>query len=220
MNIKCIIFDLDGTLLDTIDDLTDCMNSILKQSNLPLNTKEDYISFVGNGIRKFVERSLPENLKNNIDIDHYLEIFKSHYTDECTKKTCIFSGIEPLLDYLNNENYKLCILSNKSDNLVQPIVSRLLSKWNFDVVSGAIARLPKKPDPTLTLEICNDLGIKPENCVFVGDSEFDVNTALNAGIFPIGVTWGYGKPKCQGNGLVVNSPEEIIKFLKDTSTDI
>lgn len=215
---ECVIFDLDGTLLDTVDDLKDCMDSVLIDNNLPVHTRQEYISYVGNGIRLFVQRSLPPQMNDEAFTDRILEMFLPRYDRICTNKTFIYPGIKELLDFLESGGYRISILSNKSDALVKSIVTQLLSSWNFDFVSGSREDYPRKPDPKLALEICNALDLSPDNCIFIGDSDIDINTAINAGMFPIGVTWGYGNPELIESVMTVNTPQEIMCFLEDMNS--
>ena len=184
-----VIFDLDGTLLDTLDDLTDSVNFALDKSGFPLRTKEEIRCFVGNGVRVLVKRAVPDGTDDNayeICFSDFCEYYIAHMED----KTAPYDGVCELLPDLKNEGFKTAIVTNKADFAAQDLCRRMFGK-NIDVIVGSIDGRPNKPAPDGVFYALELLGESAENAVFVGDSDVDIQTAQNAGIEPIGVLWGF-----------------------------
>ena len=182
--IKGIIFDLDGTLLNTLDDLTQGINYALKNVGLKTKTKEEVKNFVGNGIEKSIERALEGNLKYK---NKCLELFLEYYKNNSLKNTKPYNNVVETLEKLKNKGCKLAVLSNKMDDEVKKL-SDYFFKGIFDISKGAN---PKKPDPATTLEIIEQFNLKSSEVVFAGDSEVDIQTAKNAGIKCLSVCYGF-----------------------------
>lgn len=215
--IKAVLFDLDGTLVNSLYDLAASTNYALKRMGFPTHDTDKYRYFVGNGMPKLIERVLPEGKKTGEIHKECLDIFMAHYKEHYVDKTCVYNGIEQLLADLKAKGLKLAVISNKQQQMAQIVVNKLFSEDIFDIVSGKQEGYPAKPDPTLTLKIINDLGVTPDECVFIGDSGMDAATAVNAGCIGIGVLWGFREEdelRQNGANYIVSKPCEILEVIK------
>jgi phosphoglycolate phosphatase len=215
MKFKGVIFDLDGTLVNSLEDLADSMNIVLQSLNFPTHGYDDYQNFIGSGIRNLVCESLPESHKDESLINNCFNMFIEVYSSNCINKTKPYEGIIGLLDKLVSLNMKLNVFSNKADELAKKIVLSLLPDY-FEAVIGLSSETYKKPDPSGALQICKNLEINPENIIYVGDSGIDMQTANNAGMYPVGVIWGYRtKEELISNGAkyLLNNPLDLIRIL-------
>lgn len=186
---NAVIFDLDGTLLDTLDDLTDGVNQALQAHGFPSRTREEVQAFVGNGVERLMERAVPGG-RENPDFAACFADFKTAYAAGCTQKTRPYPGILPLLDRLRERGIPAAIVSNKFD----PAVKKLAAFYFGDRVAVAVGERPgvrKKPAPDTVFEALRLLGLPPAGAVFVGDSDVDISTARAAGMPCISVTWGF-----------------------------
>lgn len=188
---QAIIFDLDGTLLNTLDDLADAMNRTLLQAGFPTHPADAYRYFVGNGAKMLVTRALPETERDAETIVHWLRVFRADYQAHWKVKTRPYPGISDMLDALNARGLPLAVLSNKPEADAQRCVRELLPHWRFTMVVGQRDHVPHKPDPTGALEIAQTLHIAPADILYLGDSSVDMDTAVAAGMFPVGVLWGF-----------------------------
>ncbi len=186
---EAVIFDLDGTLLDTLEDLKDSVNYVMRQYRFPEHTLEDIRKAVGNGIRKLIERSVPEGTKPDI-LDAAFADFKVHYKANCKNKTKPYAGIGEVLEKLKKEDYKLAVVSNKNHEAVQEIIPYYFGEL-FDIAVGAMEGMEKKPSPDTTRFALKQLGVSEERALYIGDSQVDVATAKNAKLDGIFVTWGF-----------------------------
>lgn len=214
MKYDTIIFDLDGTLLNTLDDLRDSLNIALAKHGYESRTIAEVRSFVGNGVKTLVQRSLPIHSSDE-EIEQCLETFKTHYNTNMRNKTRPYDGIMELLLDLNRYNLKLAIVSNKFDDAVKE-----LSKEYFgDIIQVAIgesATVKRKPAPDSVFAALKELGSDINKSVFVGDSETDVKTAKNAGITSIGVTWGFRTRdilRSEGADYLIDTPKELLTLI-------
>ena len=189
MQKQLVIFDLDGTLLDTLDDLADAVNWALKQEQLPRRTREEVRAFVGNGIRNLIERAVPAGTEA-AQTDRVFAGFKARYAGHCADKTRPYPGILELLARLRAEGIRTAVVSNKADFAVQTLC-RDYFPGLVDCAVGERAGIPKKPAPDSVHEVLRALKISREQAVYVGDSEVDVVTARNAGMDGILVLWGF-----------------------------
>ena len=189
MKYKLIIFDLDGTILDTLDDLTDAVNYSLKENQLPLRTKDEVRSFVGNGIRKLIERSVPQDT-SVVLTDKAFSCFKEYYSIHNCDKTCPYEGITKLLESLRADGIITAVVSNKADNAVKKLIDRYFCS-KFDFYIGERDGIPRKPAPDSLLEIINNTGADFSETLYIGDSEVDYETSANTGIDCILVDWGF-----------------------------
>lgn len=215
MKFKGVIFDLDGTLVDSLHDIADAMNSVLKSYNFPTHSYEAHQSFIGSGLRSLVSKSLPLAHNNEKQIDTCFNSMIEVYRDNCTHKTKPYDGIIELLDNLNSRNIKLSILSNKADEFTKKIAQALFPNY-FDPIVGLTIEAHKKPNPIGALEISKTLGIKPEEIIYVGDTGIDMQTATNANMFAVGVSWGFRSAEeltLSGAKAIVNNPMDLIQIL-------
>lgn len=216
MKYKAVIFDLDGTLLDTIEDLGDSMNSVLSNHGYATHDLAAYRYFVGNGMRNLVIRALPEDKRDRASVDQALSEMRSEYAKRWADKTRPYPGIPALLDALTGKGVKLSVLSNKLDRFSNDIVKKLLPDWSFYPVYGEREGVPIKPDPSGALEIAKILGLSPEDFLYLGDTGIDMKTAVSAGMYAIGVLWGFrDAEELEKNGanMIISDPMEVLKLL-------
>ncbi len=217
LRIKAIIFDLDGTLLNTLTDIADAMNHVLLAKGLPSHPTELYRSFVGNGLERLIERALPQQMATPESIRIYLSAFRAAYARNWRATTRPYPGIPDLLTRLRKQGIHLSILSNKAHEFTTQMAATLLAEWTFNPVIGAGSRFPKKPDPTAALHIIEELNLDGGECLFVGDSGVDMQTANSAGLFPVGVTWGFRSEEElleNGCGFIARHPLDICSLLE------
>jgi len=188
---KAVIFDLDGTLLNTLEDLTDSMNCVLKRNRLPEHNLAAYRYFVGDGIEMLVRRALPFEVASENDFQRFVREMKSEYASRWLLKTRPYPGVPEMLAAFAAAGIAMAVLSNKPDDASNEIVKSLLPNIDFRIVLGATPERPKKPDPSAALEIASRLGISPEDFLFMGDTSIDMQTACAAGMFPVGALWGF-----------------------------
>lgn len=210
---KAVIFDLDGTLLDTIQDIANAMNVVLKRHNFPTHDLNNYRFFIGSGIAKLVERALPTEISESTKYTKLVEEFIEEYALHLDKFTAPYDGIAELLNKLTNLEIPLAILSNKADEFMDEVVSRHFSNWKFSVVIGARNGLPTKPDPYSAFEIAEVMKIQPSEIIYLGDSDIDMQTAVNAGMYGVGAAWGFRSAEelaANGANLVIKHPSELL----------
>lgn len=216
MKFKAILFDLDGTLLDTIEDLTDSMNMVLNRLGLPGHTVETCKRFVGDGVEMFALRALPETHRDDASVARCAADMREVYRKRWSLKTRPYDGIPDLLDGLTQHNLRMAVLSNKPDDSTKEMVAELLSKWRFDPVVGARSSVPKKPAPTGALEISRYLDLPPEKFLYLGDTGTDMKTARAAGMFAVGVLWGFrtaDELATSGAEVLIKHPAEALRLL-------
>ena len=210
MGFGAYIFDLDGTLLDTLPDLVFLTNKVLAERGLPQHTRDEVNSYVGNGARMLVKRAMPADASDRA-VDDALARWKELYPEYGHKFTKPYEGMPEALETLKARGAKLGVLSNKFDAATQAVIAEHFPGV-FDLVRGEGPETPRKPDPTGLLKMMADLGVAPERCAYVGDSGSDMTVAVNAGAVPVGVTWGYRSAdelrKC-GARYLVDSPAEL-----------
>ena len=219
MSYSAIIFDLDGTLLNTIDDLANSMNFVLAQHGFPIHKFEQYKLFIGNGMEKLTRRVLPKECTDENFIKTFLEDFQNQYGKTWHNFTKPYPGIEELLENLEARGIRMSVLSNKSDQFTQIIIDYYFGLNHFDFVYGAREGVPKKPDPTGALEIINGSKLKPSDFLYLGDSGVDMQTANAAGIYALGATWGFRKrDELIDNGAkkLIHNPSEITDLIRNT----
>ena len=214
MKYKAVIFDLDGTLLDTLEDLADSVNHVLKEAGYPTRTIEEVRAFVGNGIRKLIERSVPENTPTE-SIDHVHKNFIAYYGEHCMEKTKPYDGIMELLHTLQKAGCKVAVVSNKADYAVQMLCDKYF-KNTFDAALGEQTGIPKKPAPDAVYKVLNTLNVSSSESVYIGDSDVDILTARNSNMDEIIVDWGFRDRtylKEQGAKVLVSTPAELLNCI-------
>ena len=217
MNYKAVIFDLDGTLLNSLEDIADSANKVLENHDLPTHKPDDYRMFVGSGISELMTRALPEEKRNTESIDDYVKEYRQEYTRNWNKKTKPYMGIAEMLDKLVSRHIKIAVLSNKLHAFTKQCVDELLPNWKFDIVVGFQNEIPPKPDPTGALQIAEQLNLSPSQILYVGDSDIDMKTGVAAGMHTVGVLWGFRtKDELQKNGAktLIEKPKEILNLLR------
>ena len=213
-NYDTVIFDLDGTLLDTLEDLADAVNYALREKGMPGRTLAEIRRFVGNGVRSLLELSVPEGTADPM-LEEVLALFRSHYAVHCNDKTCAYEGVLPLLRELAAEGYALAIVSNKPDFAVKEL-AEIYFGGIIPVAIGEREGVTKKPAPDTVREALRELGMPAETAVYVGDSEVDIRTAENAGLPCITVLWGFRDEaflREQGAVRFAGTPEEVRQYL-------
>lgn len=212
-----IIFDLDGTLLNTLEDLADSTNHALTAFGFTPRTLQEIKRFVGNGVRKLIERALPDG-ENNPLFANVFACFKTYYVNHCMEKTTLYPGIETLLRQLKKEGYKTAIVSNKLQSGVDALYEHYFSNL-IDIAIGEHSGRRPKPAPDMVEKALQILGCKPSEAIYVGDSDVDIATARNAGLPCLSVLWGFRDKKCliqNGATHIVSSPEEIYRFCQQS----
>jgi haloacid dehalogenase superfamily, subfamily IA, variant 3 with third motif having DD or ED/haloacid dehalogenase superfamily, subfamily IA, variant 1 with third motif having Dx(3-4)D or Dx(3-4)E len=210
---RAIIFDLDGTLLDTLEDLKDSLNVALNRKSLPERTLEEVRQFVGNGIHKLIERAVPEGTFEEV-VEQVFQDFRSYYLEHCEDKTCAYPGIPELLEELERREISVAIVSNKADAAV-----RELAKTYFPKVRVAIGEregIARKPAPDSVFEAMRLLGVSEEEALYVGDSDVDIATAKNAGLPCVSVTWGFRREELLRSlnpAHIIHQPMELLSLL-------
>ena len=216
MNFKAVIFDLDGTLLDTLEDLADSLNSVLKDRGFPTHPAEAFRYFVGNGAAKIVYRALPPEKRDDELIADCLEEFLEEYNRNWNRKTRPYNGVSELLDALTAKQMAMAVLTNKPQEFAELCIQEFLSSWKFRVIIGQRDGFPLKPDPAGPREIARFLDIPPQEFLYLGDSNADMETAVRANMFPVGALWGFRSEKelrDSGAVEVIARPTELLKFV-------
>lgn len=215
MKFNSVVFDLDGTLLDTLGDLRDSVNFALEKNNLPKRTTEEICSFVGNGIRLLIERSVPENTPIEITDKCFFD-FKEYYKDHSAILTKPYDGIIDLLTTLREKNVKIAVVSNKADFAVKTLMEDYF-KGLYDCAYGERAGVERKPAPDGVFGAISEMGADLENTVYIGDSEVDVETSKNAKLPCISVTWGFRDKEVLESlnpEYIVDRPSDILNIIE------
>ena len=214
MKYKAIIFDLDGTLTDTLFDLKESVNYALRQMKWPERTLDEVRQFVGNGVRRLMEQSVPTDCEEE-EFTECFEVFKEHYMEHCQDHTTLFPGVSELLQELKGRGYKMAIVSNKLQQGVDELQKQFF-KGTIDVALGERPGWLRKPYPDMVYYALEMLGVSPEEAVYIGDSEVDMATARNAGLPCISVLWGFRDRdylKEIGAFRMVETPAEILNMV-------
>lgn len=217
MPTKAVIFDMDGTILDSLDDLADAGNAMLAQLGYPVHPAASYKQFVGDGMEALVRRALPGGSKD--DVPRALDVMRREYGARWKDKSRLYPGIPELFDTLAARNIPMAVLSNKPQDFALKIMDALFGTWPFAIslgAGGARGDIPKKPDPAGALAIASQLGIAPEDFLLVGDSPMDVECALRAGMTPVAVTWGFREEpdlRAAGATLVISEAKDLLALV-------
>ena len=214
MSYKLAIFDLDGTILDTLDDLSDSANFALAAHNFPIRTREEIRRFVGNGVRKLIERALPADMAET-RTDEVLATFLAHYKTNCNNKTKPYDGILTMLRRLRERGCKTAVLSNKADAPVQTLI-KLYFDGLIDYAAGEKEGIPRKPAPDGVYAILEHFDVEAGDCAYIGDSDVDVDTAKNSGMDYIGVDWGFRDREelmARGGNVIARTVDALTSFI-------
>ncbi len=211
-----MLFDLDGTLLDTLEDLADSMNAALRQLGFPPHPVAPYRYFVGDGVVNLVARALPEAHRDEATVAKAVALMRRIYGEHWADKTRPYPGVAELLDALVERGVKMAVLSNKPHDSTQLCVAKLLPRWRFDAVIGQSKAVPPKPDPTGVREIVARLGVPVEQFLYLGDTNTDMQTANAAGMFAVGALWGF-RPAEElreaGARVLLERPADLLRLL-------
>ncbi len=214
--IKAAIFDLDGTLLNTLEDIANAVNRVLSNRGYPTHPVDMYRSFVGDGWKMLVKRALPESASTRDRVSACVEESMVEYGKTWDVTTTLYTGIPELLNYLTHEGIQLAVLSNKPHVFARQYVDKLLAAWTFEKVIGVSSRFPRKPDPAGALSVVEALKLEKRDFLFIGDSGVDMQTAAAVGIFSVGVAWGF-KPEAElmehGCRFLARHPMDILSLI-------
>lgn len=214
MIVNTVIFDLDGTLLNTLEDIKDSVNFALKEFNFPVRSINEVNKYVGNGAKHLIDHMVPEHTNPEVTMECF-QVYQKHYTQNSNNKTCPYDGILPLLKQLKDKEQKLAIVSNKFDSSVKALCQNYFSDY-ITVAIGESQAVARKPAPDSVFTAISELNADINNVIFVGDSEVDVKTAHNAGVPCVGVTWGFRNRevlKTAGADYIIDKPEELIEII-------
>ena len=216
MKYHAVLFDLDGTLLNTLQDVADAVNKGLASLGFPQHSIETYKTLIGEGRDVLVRRALPEDQCDDATALKLLNLVNAEYQIHWADTTRPYPGIPELLDNLTKKGIKIAVLSNKADDLTNLCVTKLLSRWHFSLIAGSRPSVPNKPDPTAALQIAMQMDISLGEFLYLGDSDIDMKTANNAGMFAVGALWGFRSEKellTAGAKAVIKYPWELLKYL-------
>lgn len=213
---KAVLFDLDGTLLDTLSDLAESMNSVLQHMGFPQHSIDSYRFHVGDGVDELCRRVLPPDRLDAATLQAAAQAMRAEYGSRWDRKTRPYDGIPELLDSLVALGVRMAVLSNKPHDFTKCCVSRLLGRWRFDVVQGLDNAIPKKPNPGGAQAIAQLFGRQPEEFIYLGDTNTDMKTAVAAGMYPVGALWGF-RPAQEliesGAQILIVTPTALLKLL-------
>jgi phosphoglycolate phosphatase len=217
MKYKAAIFDLDGTLVDSLEDLADSVNGMLAQNGFPIHPLDAYQYFVGEGVITLLKRALPsEHAGDDAFVLKCLDVMNEEYLRRWHHKTRPYEGMVDLLKTMDIKGMKLAVLSNKPHHFTSLMVPHFFPDIPFGAIIGARPESPRKPDPAAAIEIADILGVMPQECMYIGDSNIDMMTGKKAGMFTIGVLWGF-RPEAElretGADVVVSAASEIAQFI-------
>lgn len=213
MRFDAVIFDLDGTLADALEDVADAVNRILRAERFPEHDYSAYELMIGRGIRNLVSEALPPDQRGEVTVERCFTAMIADYRENYLVRTRLYDGVAELLRGLRLRGVRLAVFSNKADDLTRRIVQTLIRAGTFEVVMGARPETPLKPDPAGALLIAQCMGLTPEHIVYVGDSGIDMLTAKRAGMIAVGASWGFrdeAELVAQGADLVIDHPLELL----------
>jgi phosphoglycolate phosphatase len=212
-----VIFDLDGTLLDSLSDLAAAMNRTLARRGFPTHPLDAYRAFVGDGVQKLAERSLPPGTQD--ERSALVAAYQADYAEHLLESTVPYPGIPALLDALTARRLPMAILSNKPDGPTRHLVAELLGRWHFSVVAGERPGVPRKPDPAAAVELARRMDIAAADVAFVGDTLVDVSCARAAGMRPVGALWGFRSQEVAAAGVTtIRHPEDLLPLFAEVGS--
>ncbi len=218
MKMTAVLFDLDGTLLDTLAGLAHCMNRVLHHHSFPVHTKDAYRRFIGDGMENLVRRALPQEVRHDrATLIACVAAMRTEYGKYGHEDAHPYRDIPELLDALTARSLKLSVLSNKPHEFTCWMVREHLPSWSFEPVLGERPGIPRKPHPGSALHVARSLGIHPESILYLGDTGTDMQTARDAGMFAVGATWGYrsaGELLSNGARVLIGTPLELLKYIE------
>ena len=213
---KAVLFDLDGTLLDTLADIADCANRIRVELGLPPHPRNAYRDFVGNGLKELLMRALPARALRGADLKKRARRFEELYAKHGQDRTRPYPGVARMLDEVARRGLPMGVVSNKPQRFTRQCVSELLPRWRFNVVRGSRPSQPLKPHPAGPLAAARAMGAKPSEVLYLGDTGVDMKAAAAAGMFPVGALWGFRDAKelksC-GARVLIRRPEQLLELL-------
>jgi phosphoglycolate phosphatase len=216
MNYRAVLFDLDGTLLNTLQDIADSVNGVLETLGFPPHETKAYQLFVGEGEDSLTRKALPPGHRTEEEVDQTLARIREEYAQRWANNTRPYPGVPEMLDSLTGRGIRMAILSNKSQDFTRLTVSRLLEKWHFECVVGVSPSVLKKPDPAAARQIASTMGLKPGEFVYLGDSIVDMKTATAADMYPVGALWGFRNADellAGGAKVLINQPSQLLSLI-------
>jgi len=219
MKFRALIADLDGTLLDTLQDVADSTNAALVRLGLPPHDTSAYRHFVGDGRKVMALRSLPEERRDDTTLNTLIDFINEEYTAHWMDNSRPYDGVPGMLDALTSRGVRLAVLSNKPHHYTTLMIAHILPQWPFEIVRGESPETPRKPDPTGALAIVRQMGLNPYDCLYIGDSGIDMQTATAAGLYAVGVLWGF-RPADEllehGARTLVEHPLDVVRLFDAT----
>jgi len=221
--IRAVLFDLDGTLLDSLEDIADSCNAALRELGMPGHPVESYKYLVGDGVGMLIKRAVTPGRDDPATLEHCAKLYRAHYARNWNNKTRLYDGIAGMLDDLaGRAAVKMAVLSNKSHEFTVQCVEAYLSRWNFAAVLGQREGVPRKPNPTAALEIARIVKVEPFQFLYLGDTATDMQTARAARMTPVGVLWGFRqRDELETNGaeFILGHPSELARMLASDSVN-
>ena len=222
MIFRAVVFDLDGTLVDSLEDLAGSMNQVLRNRGFAEHSLETYKYFIGDGMAHLVSRALPAHIQDEATVKGCILEMQAEYGRRWQDATRLYPGVHELLQGLESRGMALALLSNKPHEFARKVAETFLDAYAFNVVLGARPERPIKPDPGGAQEIADYLHLHPQECLFVGDSDVDMVTAGRVGMYPVGALWGFRDREellGAGAGLLLENPEDLLVFIDEADAD-
>lgn len=217
MKIKAVIFDLDGTLIDTIEGIAYSLNRMLADNGFPVHTVEHCKRLVGNGFVELVRRAVPEEHRSEEEIRRYVAQLRAEYDKHWDYGMRVYDGMEELLEFLQDHGIRFAVDTNKDEGVARKIIECFLPRFSFFRVAGTTPKMPRKPDPARALSLVSEMGFLPQQCIYLGDSEVDIMTAKNAGMLQVSALWGF-RPEADlvraGADNIIRKPMDLLPFLE------
>lgn len=221
MEVKAVIFDLDGTLIDSIQGIAYSLNKVLAENGFPVHSVEKCKTFVGNGFIELVRRAVPEGHRGDEEVLHYVSQMRAEYDRHWDHGMRVYDGIEDLLEFLQAHGIPFAVDTNKDEGVSKRILERFLPRFAFFSIAGTTPQMPIKPNPARALSMVANLGVLPRQCIYIGDSEVDILTARNAGMLPVSASWGFrGADNLAKAGAenIIHKPLDLIRYLEQAQS--